>query len=38
VRDFGPLIVGMDSHGESLYENVQAEARRRLEQSIYERL
>ena len=38
VRDFGPLIVGMDSHGDSLYENVQAEARRRLEQSIYERL
>ncbi len=38
VRDFGPLIVGMDSHGESLYENVQVEARRRLEQSIYERL
>jgi L(+)-tartrate dehydratase beta subunit len=38
VRDFGPLIVGMDSHGASLYENVRAEARRRLEQSIYERL
>jgi L(+)-tartrate dehydratase beta subunit len=38
VRDFGPLIVGMDSHGESLYENVQVEARRRLEESIYSRL
>jgi L(+)-tartrate dehydratase beta subunit len=38
VRDFGPLIVGMDTHGESLYENVQIEARRRLEDSIYERL
>jgi L(+)-tartrate dehydratase beta subunit len=38
VRDFGPLIVGMDAHGESLYENVQAEARRRLEQSLYAKL
>jgi L(+)-tartrate dehydratase beta subunit len=38
VRDFGPLIVGMDSHGESLYENVQVEARRRLTESLYERL
>jgi len=38
VRDFGPLIIGMDTHGESLYENVQVEARKRLEESIYERL
>jgi L(+)-tartrate dehydratase beta subunit len=38
VRDFGPLIVGMDAHGESLYENVQVEARRRLDESIYARL
>jgi L(+)-tartrate dehydratase beta subunit len=38
VRDFGPLIVGMDTHGESLYENVQVEARRRLEETIYSRL
>jgi L(+)-tartrate dehydratase beta subunit len=38
VRDFGPLIVGMDTHGESLYENVQAEARRRLDESIYGKL
>jgi L(+)-tartrate dehydratase beta subunit len=38
VRDFGPLIVGMDTHGESLYENVQAEARKRLDESIYEKL
>ena len=38
VRDFGPLIVGMDTHGESLYENVQVEARRRLDESIYARL
>jgi hypothetical protein len=28
----------MDTHGESLYENVQVEARRRLEQSIYSKL
>ena len=38
VADFGPLIVAMDSHGESLYENVQVEARRRLDESIYARL
>ena len=38
VADFGPLIVAMDSHGESLYENVQVEARRRLDESIYSRL
>ncbi len=31
VRDFGPLTVGIDSHGGSLYRDVQAEARRRLE-------
>jgi L(+)-tartrate dehydratase beta subunit len=38
VRDFGPLIVGMDCHGASLYEHVHLEARRRLEESIYARL
>jgi L(+)-tartrate dehydratase beta subunit len=38
VKDFGPLIVGMDTHGESLYENVQVEARKRLEETIYSRL
>jgi len=38
VSEFGPLIVGMDSHGESLYENVQVEARKRLEETIYARL
>ena len=38
VRDFGPLIVGMDSHGTSLYEHVHLEAQRRLEHSIYARL
>jgi L(+)-tartrate dehydratase beta subunit len=30
VKDFGPLIVGMDAHGRSLYEEVTAEARERL--------
>lgn len=37
VRDFGPLTVGIDSHGSSLYHDVQAEARRRLE-ALYDRL
>jgi len=34
VQDFGPLIVAMDSHGKSLYEAVQAEARRRIDESL----
>ena len=38
VRDFGPLIVAMDAHGGSLYRDVQAEARRRLDESLYARL
>jgi L(+)-tartrate dehydratase beta subunit len=37
VRDFGPLTVGIDSHGTSLYHDVQAEARRRLKE-LYARL
>jgi L(+)-tartrate dehydratase beta subunit len=37
VKDFGPLTVGIDSHGTSLYHEVQAEARRRLE-GILERI
>ncbi len=37
VKDFGPLTVGIDSHGTSLYHDVQAEARRRLE-ALYDRL
>jgi len=37
VRDFGPLTVGIDSHGGSLYHDVQAEAHRRLE-DIYAKL
>jgi L(+)-tartrate dehydratase beta subunit len=31
VKDFGPLIVGIDAHGNSLYHDVQTEATRRLE-------
>jgi L(+)-tartrate dehydratase beta subunit len=30
VKDFGPLIVAMDAHGRSLYEEVTAQARERL--------
>ena len=37
VRDFGPLTVGIDSHGTSLYHDVQAEANKRLEE-LYARL
>ncbi|HEX7084557.1 MAG TPA: FumA C-terminus/TtdB family hydratase beta subunit [Gaiellaceae bacterium] len=32
VRDFGPLTVGIDAHGNSLYHDVQARARARLEE------
>ncbi len=31
VKDFGPLTVAIDSHGNSLYHDVQAEAQKRLE-------
>jgi L(+)-tartrate dehydratase beta subunit len=37
VKDFGPLTVGIDAHGNSLYHDVQREARRRLE-GILDRL
>ncbi len=37
VRDFGPLTVAMDSHGRHLYEEVKAEALRRLPE-IYKKL
>ncbi len=32
VRDFGPLLVAIDSHGESIYENIQASSRAKLSQ------
>ena len=37
VKDFGPLTVGIDAHGSSLYRDVQAAARKKLEE-LYERL
>jgi L(+)-tartrate dehydratase beta subunit len=37
VRDFGPLTVGIDSHGNSLFHDVQERATAKLEE-LYERL
>lgn len=37
VKDFGPLTVAMDSHGRHLYDEVAAEAQRRLPE-IYKKL
>jgi len=37
VKDFGPLTVGIDAHGNSLYRDVQERARKKLE-DIYARL
>jgi L(+)-tartrate dehydratase beta subunit len=37
VKDFGPLTVGIDSHGTSLYREVQEAAKKRLEE-LYARL
>ena len=37
VRDFGPLTVGIDAHGNSLYRDVQEQARKKLEE-LYARL
>jgi L(+)-tartrate dehydratase beta subunit len=37
VRDFGPLTVGIDAHGNSLYHEVQARAEAKLEE-LYDRL
>jgi L(+)-tartrate dehydratase beta subunit len=37
VRDFGPLTVGIDAHGNSLYHDVQAAAQKKLE-DIFARL
>ena len=34
VKDFGPLTVGIDAQGNSLYRDVQAQARRRLEEIV----
>lgn len=37
VKDFGPLIVAMDTHGNNMYFDVKAEAKRRLPE-IYKKL
>ena len=37
VQDFGPLTVGIDSHGNSLFHDVQERAKAKLEE-LYERL
>jgi L(+)-tartrate dehydratase beta subunit len=37
VKDFGPLTVGIDAHGSSLYHDVQESAKKKLEE-IYARL
>jgi L(+)-tartrate dehydratase beta subunit len=37
VRDFGPLTVGIDSHGNSLFHDVQERARQKLEE-LYAKL
>ena len=37
VKDFGPLTVGIDAHGNSLYHDVQERARKKLEE-LYARL
>jgi L(+)-tartrate dehydratase beta subunit len=37
VKDFGPLTVAIDAHGNSLYHDVQEQARKRLE-DLYARL
>jgi L(+)-tartrate dehydratase beta subunit len=37
VKDFGPLTVGIDAHGNSLYHDVQSAATKKLEE-LYERL
>jgi L(+)-tartrate dehydratase beta subunit len=34
IRDFGPLLVAMDSHGGSLYDDVNAQARSRRAQVL----
>ena len=37
VKDFGPLTVGIDAHGNSLYHDVQERAKAKLEE-LYDRL
>ena len=37
VKDFGPLTVAIDSHGNSLYHDVQQQAKTKLEE-LYAKL
>ena len=37
VKDFGPLWVGIDSHGNSMFHDVQEQATKKLEE-LYDRL
>jgi tartrate dehydratase beta subunit/fumarate hydratase class I family protein len=37
VKDFGPLTVAIDAHGNSLYRDVQEQAKKRLE-DLYARI
>ena len=37
VRDFGPLIVGIDAHGNSVFHDVQESAKKKLEE-LYDRI
>jgi L(+)-tartrate dehydratase beta subunit len=37
VKDFGPLTVGIDAHGNSLYHDVQTAAQEKLKE-LYARL
>jgi L(+)-tartrate dehydratase beta subunit len=37
VKNFGPLTVAIDSHGNSLYQDVQEQAKKKLE-DLYARL
>jgi L(+)-tartrate dehydratase beta subunit len=34
VKDFGPLTVGIDAHGNSLYHDVQARAQEKLKELL----
>ena len=36
VEEFGPLVVTMDSHGKSLYDDVDKNARKNLEKILKE--
>ena len=37
ARDYGPIVVGMDAHGNSLYDEVDAESKKNLERILKEK-